>query len=411
MIKINVTGIICYILATLFLGYEMALQVSPAVMAEELMQDIGLNARSLSFISMAYFGAYAVMQIPSGMLFDKFNTKTVMTLSVAASTLGIYIFLISDSALVLALGRAITGFGSAFAFVGALVIAHEWFAKKHFPILVGIAQLIAALGAMFGEEPLAYVVNTYGWQQAVYNLSIAGALITLFIMFFVKNNRANKLKKSTSSFRDIFARLRVLLQNKQVWYLAVFAFFCWGPVTVFTELWGVSFLKAHLNISKIAAAKLASSIWIGIAIGAPIIGFIAAKLNKNRSILIFCSIAGFIATLWFIFGPADNIVVAHALAMVFGIAAASNILVFNMVLLHNSENENTGAAIGFMNMAVVAGGALLQPIVGSIIESSWDGFIRNGAHWYSANDYQSGLAIIPLCFLICVITSTYAIKE
>lgn len=411
MIKINITGIICYILATLFLGYEMALQVSPAVMAEELMQDIGLNARSLSFISMAYFGAYAVMQIPSGMLFDKFNTKTVMTLSVAASTLGIYIFLISDSALVLALGRAITGFGSAFAFVGVLVIAHEWFAKKHFPILVGIAQLIAALGAMFGEEPLAYVVNTYGWQQAVYNLSIAGALITLFIMFFVKNNSANKLKKSTSSFRDIFARLRVLLQNKQVWYLAVFAFFCWGPVTVFTELWGVSFLKAHLNISKIAAAKLASSIWIGIAIGAPIIGFIAAKLNKNRSILIFCSIAGFIATLWFIFGPADNIVVAHALAMVFGIAAASNILVFNMVLLHNSENENTGAAIGFMNMAVVAGGALLQPIVGSIIESSWDGFIRNGAHWYSANDYQSGLAIIPLCFLICVITSTYAIKE
>ena len=411
MKKINVTGIVCYILATLFLGYEMALQVSPAVMAEELMQDIGLNARNLSFISIAYFGAYAAMQIPAGIILDKFSVKIAMTLSTVLCTLGIYLFVLSDSALLLAFARFITGFSSAFAFVGVLLIAHEWFPKRLFPILVGIAQLIAALGAMFGQEPLAYVVNAYGWQQAIYDLAIIGLIIAFFIAVFVKNNHASNIKKVTPSFKELYVKLKKLLKNKQVWYLATFAFFCWGPVTVFSELWGISFLKLHMHILKTEAAKLVSSIWIGIAIGAPVIGFISAKFNKNRSILIFGSIAGFLSTLWFIFGPADNIIVAHALAIIFGIASASNILTFNMVLMTNKAEETAGSALGFMNMAVVAGAAILQPIIGSIIEHSWDGFIRNGAHWYSANDYQSGLAIIPLCFLVCAIVATYGIKE
>lgn len=411
MKKINITGIVCYVLATIFLGYEMALQVSPAVMAEELMQDIGLNARDLSFISIAYFGAYSFMQIPAGILLDKFSAKVLMTFSAAICTLGIYVFVLSNSDLLLAFGRFLTGFGSAFAFVGVLLIAHEWFDQKQFPVLVGIAQLIAALGAMFGEKPLASLVNLHGWQEAVYELTIIGVVITLLTAIFIKNNDANRIQKENITFKELKEKLKILLKNKQVWYLAIFAFFCWGPVTVFSELWGVSFLKLHLHISKLEAAELVSSIWIGIAIGAPIIGFLAAVTNKNRTILIACSIAGFLSTLWFIFGPADHSIMAHILAIIFGIASAGNILTFNMVLIKNKNKETAGTALGFMNMAVVAGATILQPIIGSIIEHSWDGYIKNGAHWYSANDYQSGLAIIPLCFLICAITSTYAIKE
>ena len=112
----KIKALTCYILATLFLGYEMALQVSPAVMVNELMKEIGLNAHSLSLISAAYFCAYASMQIPAGVLFDRFSAKIILTLAVAVCTLGIYIFIITKSPLLLALGRFITGFGSAFAF-------------------------------------------------------------------------------------------------------------------------------------------------------------------------------------------------------------------------------------------------------------------------------------------------------
>ena len=58
------------------------------------------------------------------------------------------------------------GFGSAFAFIGVLVIANDWFDRRHFAFLVGLAQLIAAFGAMVGQMPLAYLVEHFKWQGA-----------------------------------------------------------------------------------------------------------------------------------------------------------------------------------------------------------------------------------------------------
>ena len=403
----NIIGLSCYLLATLFLGYEMALQVSPAVMVHELIRDIGLNAQSLSFISAAYFCAYASMQIPAGILFDKFNAKIILTTAAGICTFGIYLFVLTKSPLLLALGRFITGFGSAFAFVGVLVMANQWFASKYFAILVGIAQLIAALGAMFGEVPLALSVDAHGWQNAVVGLTFIGIVLTMLIALIIRNNTDTSTKvPNTNLYHDLLS----VLKNKQNWVIALYAFACWGPVTSFAELWGVEFIRQNLDTSKHLAASVASSIWLGIAVGAPIIGYTATKLGRYRDILRVTSIIGCIATLALIYGPLYSLLHAHILAFFFGIAAASQILTFSMIKKHTPKHL-IGTAIGFMNMAVVAGGAILQPIVGLIIHYSWDGFMKNGSPWYSANDYQQALLIIPICYFICSVISLYGIKE
>ncbi|MBT4885127.1 MAG: MFS transporter [Legionellales bacterium] len=406
----NISAVLCYAVATLFLGYEMGLQVSPAVMVNELIQDIGLNASSLSLISAAYFCAYAGMQIPAGIMFDKFNAKTLLTIASAICTLGIFVFVVTKSAILLAAGRFITGFGSAFAFIGVLIMAKEWFDKKYFSILVGIAQLIAALGAMFGEVPLSISIEENGWQSAIIGLTIIGVVLTALIAVIIKNNPKHKSVLSTNDKLSLVASLKLIIKSKQSWAIALYAFACWGPVTSFAELWGVEFLRQHLVITKTEAAAIVSSVWIGIAIGAPIIGIIAAKKKKFISILRVTSLIGFIATFWLIFGPVKSIYLAHILAIGFGIAAASQILTFSMIT-ENIPDNLAGTAIGFMNMAVVAGGAILQPLIGMIIHYSWDGIMRNNAPWYTSNDYQQALIIIPICFFICYITSLYALKE
>ena len=406
----KIKALTCYILATLFLGYEMALQVSPAVMVNELMKEIGLNAHSLSLISAAYFCAYASMQIPAGVLFDRFSAKIILTLAVAVCTLGIYIFIITKSPLLLASGRFITGFGSAFAFVGVLVMANEWFSQRFFPILVGIAQLIAALGAMFGEYPLSLSIELHGWQNAILGLTFIGLILTVVIALFLNNNKEIKEQTIVNEESSIRNDLTIILTNKYNWAIALYAFTCWGPVTSFAELWGVEFLKHNLEISKNTAAAITSSIWLGIAIGAPIIGYLSARKNIFTTILRYCSILGFVATFLLIFGPIKNLYVAHFLALCFGIAASSQILTFSMIKA-NMPAKISGAAIGFMNMAVVAGGAILQPIIGAMIQFSWDGYMINGIPWYTSNDYQQALLIVPLCYLIASLTSLYILRD
>ena len=146
------------------------------------------------------------------------------------------------------------------------------------------------------------------------------------------------------------------------------------------------------------------------AVGAPIIGVLATKLQRYRPILRVTSIIGFIATLTLLFGPAHSIYISHTCAFFFGIAAASQILTFSMIKIHTPEHL-AGTAIGFMNMAVVAWGAILQPLIGTIIHYSWDGYMKNGAPWYNTNDYQQALLIIPVCYFICCIISLYGIKD
>ena len=229
-------GIICYTLATLFLGYEMALQVSPAVMVHELIQDLGLNAKSLSLISAAYFCAYASMQIPAGILFDKYPAKYILTLAAAICTLGIYVFVLTKSPYLLAIGRFITGFGSAFAFVGVLVMANQWFAPQYFSILVGIAQLIAALGAMFGEVPLALSIDAIGWQNAIVNLAIIGMVLTLLIAITIQNNK--KPVHAPLQQQSLLNDVLTILKNKQNWVIALYAFASAGPVTLICRVMG-----------------------------------------------------------------------------------------------------------------------------------------------------------------------------
>ncbi|MEE3003604.1 MAG: MFS transporter [Pseudomonadota bacterium] len=405
-----IKSILCYLLATLFLGYEMALQVSPAVMINELIHDVGLNAQSLSLISASYFCAYTGMQVPAGIMFDKFNAKIILTFAAAICTIGIYLFILTKSAIILAIARFITGFGSAFAFVGVLVMANEWFPEKYFPILVGIAQLIAALGAMFGELPLSLSIEKNGWQSAVTGLAIIGIVLTILIGIFIQNNRKYKDHKKEVKVNNIKENLKVILSDKYNWIIALYAFACWGPVTSFAELWGVEFLRHHMTISKNTAAGVASSIWIGIAIGAPIIGIISSKYKKYTVILRITSIIGFLATFMLVFGPVHSIYFGHFLAICFGVAASSQILTFSMIK-NNTPEYLAGTAIGFMNMAVVAGGAIFQPIIGTLIQFSWDGYMMNGVPWYTVNDYQQALLIIPICYLGCILTSLYLLKE
>jgi MFS family permease len=100
----------------------------------------------------------------------------------------------------------------------------------------------------------------------------------------------------------------------------------------------------------------------------------------------------------------------YFLLFLFGTAASGQSLSFGLVK-DQSHPRVVGTAIGFNNMAVVAGGAIFQPLVGVLLDWNWKGEIVGGVPVYSATNYRWALVILPICYLVGIIISTFFLKE
>ena len=119
-----------YCIAGLFLGYEMALQVLPGVISSYLTSSTNITMTIMGWIAGVYFISYTFMQIPGGIAYDFFNSRIVITLASLLCSLGVFLFSQTWSLFFLMMGRFITGFASAFAFTGVLVVSDQFFDKK-----------------------------------------------------------------------------------------------------------------------------------------------------------------------------------------------------------------------------------------------------------------------------------------
>jgi len=181
-------SIIVCSLGALFYFYEYILQVSPGVMTDQLMRDFQIDSAGLGAMSAYYFYAYGLMQIPAGLLYDKFGPRRLITLAVLICAVGAYFFATTHSVFMGSVGRLFMGFGSAFSFIGILLLISRWFPARYFAVLAGTAQLMSSLGAIVAEEPLAYAVISLGWRKSMIELSIMGSILALFVWLIVRDS-------------------------------------------------------------------------------------------------------------------------------------------------------------------------------------------------------------------------------
>ena len=163
----RILGILIYAIVSFFLIFEMALQVSPSVMTAPLMHDFNIGIAKFGIMSSFYFYSYALMQIPVGLLYDRFNAKYLITAAVLTCSFGCFFFAFTHQLAWAAFGRFLMGMGSAFAFVGVLIVAYRWFPHKYFALLVGVAQFLGSLGALSGELPIATMLNYFSWRTVI----------------------------------------------------------------------------------------------------------------------------------------------------------------------------------------------------------------------------------------------------
>ena len=398
-----------YILVSFFLLFEMALQVSPSVMTKALMRDFNIGAATLGFVISFYYYSYTILQIPVGLLYDRFRARFLVTGALFICSAGSLLFAFTQSLAWIAASRFMMGIGSAFAFVGVLIVAARWFPARYFAFLVGTAQFLAAVGALCGELPIAWLLEKFNWRWVLVLFALIGLFLTLLSFLFVRENP--KGKREVPKKHHLIQELKEIIRSSQTWWIGLYAFCGWGPIAVFAALWGVPYLQLRFNVSLSMAAFAMAMVWIGIGTMSPLLGYLSDRLGKRCKLLQIASLVGFVFSILLLYVPGVNFGLVFLLLFGIGLAASGQILTFALVK-DNTRPANLGTAIGLNNMAVVAGGAFFQPLVGFILHFLWNGSVeKSGVPLYTIGNYHGALFIVPLCFLISFLASLFFIEE
>ncbi len=403
-------GVLAWALGATFFMFAFLQRVSPSVMVDELMRDFSVSAIILGNLSACYFYTYAAMQIPIGLMVERLGPRIMLTGFALVCVGGNMIFALADSVTGAYLGRILIGAGAGAGWVGTLTLATRWLPARRFALLTGLGQVFGMAGAVFGQYPLSLAVETFGWRQSLMALAALIGLMSVLFWLVVRDFPPGAAPASRENPQPAAPMLKMIgevVRRPQSWLAAAVGLAYTGPMLGFAGLWAVPFLVSAHGYSRSEAAGLASLLFIGWAVAAPLIGWFADRTGWFRPILVAggvisaLSLSGvlYLPPLW---GPWQMTV----LVIVAGAAGATMILTFSCARAANRP-EASAAVYGFVNMAVTASGGLLQPLVGWLLDLQWDGRMEAGVPVYETGHYLNALSVFPLIAFLGAIAALF----
>lgn len=281
-----------------FYCYIYFLRVSPSTMKTEVMQHFHLTAAQFGHLAAFYYYAYTPMQIPVGVLIDKYGVRTSLMMAALICAVGLLIFISAEHSYgVACFGRFLMGFGGAFGYISVLKISALWLPTRHFALAAGLTTACAMTTGIFADLYLSKWVQVIGYEEALHSAVIAGIILASFIFLFLRNRprpeHAHRTPPYRSSFQDLFAGLRYIFSRPQTWYIGAVGFLLYLPSSVFMELWGIPFFQDAYQLNSQQAASLIMMPFIGWIIGSPLSGYISDYIGLRRPLLLMATIAAF----------------------------------------------------------------------------------------------------------------------
>jgi MFS family permease len=406
-------------LGAIFYSYEYLLRIAPSVMEHALREHFNLTATGFGLLSSMYYFAYVPMQLPVGVMLDRYGPKRLLTFACLICVIGTFMFTATTVFWIAALGRFLVGFGSAFAFVGVLKLATIWLPEDRLAMVSGMTSALGPIGAMAGDNFLEMFVDSLGWIKTLNITALFGIVLVFILWFGIKDKKGQHRQPGTvPSLKKGMIDLGIIIRNKQIWVNGMYGCLVYLPTTVFAELWGIPYLKHAYGLSSNSAGWANSLLFLGFIIGAPVMGYISDKLCRRKFPMLFGATGAAIVMMIILYLPGLSEGNLQVLMFILGMLYSAQAIVF-AVGRELSPGEAAGTAMAVTNMIVMLGAMFLQPLVGHLLDFSLSTHlvnvdpsvtVANLHRMYTVDDYQFALSVIPLGILIAAIL-TFFLKE
>jgi predicted MFS family arabinose efflux permease len=374
---------------------------APAGIASDLAAAFQTSAASLGVLAATYFGVYTVMQVPTGVLVDTLGPRRILLLGGLTGGAGSLLFGLAPTLEWALVGRTLVGLGVSVTFIAMLKIIAVWFEEHRFATLTGLAMLIGNAGSVLAGLPLASLARAVGWRGVFVGLGLVSVLLGLSCWLLVRDRppggqagRAVPAAPEAGVDRiQVWRDLRSVLKNRRAWPATLVNFGISGSFFAFGGLWAMPFLTQVQGMSRAAASSHLSVFFASFALGCVLVGSVSDRLRRRKAVVLVATHVYSLTWLAWLWGPTFAQPASYALIALMGLSVAGFVLTWACAKEVNPPRLS-GMATSVTNMGGFLAGALLQPLVGLVIDLHWQGGMADGARAYAPDDIRLGLMLL-----------------
>lgn len=399
-------SILVWFVASLFTCYQFCTQVIAGPMTRQLMEEFSLNAVTVSYAVSSFFYMYLVTQIPAGIILDRYSTKYVLPITCFICAVGCLFMAQATDVYYFILARMICGVGASFGFIGTMRVLRNYFPMRYIALFIGFTEMLGFLITAMCEHLVSHYLPLVGFRPILSNLGLIGIVIAIAVYIANHPRCAPSFELAPPVKRGgVMQDLMELATNRELWVLGFIAFSFFSLVTAFAALWGVPALVNIHKFSLTTSTQIISSIFIGIAVGGPLVGYIGSRLSNKKMLMGWCGLLCAALMLAVVQVKQPSISTIVLLLFFCGLLSCCYLLCFTIA------NEVTaarlsGTAMGFMNMITMASALVMQPVMGYLVALHGPVDIINGAPVYIASGYKRACLAIVLLFMLASFLSS-----
>jgi FHS family L-fucose permease-like MFS transporter len=367
-----------YIVALIMLTFFVISFITNIIgpLSPEFIKDFKLSDLLAGVLPFAFFIAYGVMSIPTSMLVQKYNEKTIMVVAFIVAFLGSLLLAAHPNYLTAILSLFLIGCGMAMLQVVINPLLRVAGGAENYAFTSVMAQLIFGGASFLSPLVYSYMVlnlahkNTSGIFATLQSLDPANmpwislywlfAVISLFMFAILLISRFPKVELASDEKSGPW-QTHVDLFKKPVVIAYFIALFCYVGTEQGVSYWMSEFLHRYHQVDPQTKGADAVAYFWGLMMVGGILGLLLLKLMDSRRLLVLFTIPAIILLSFALFGSAQ--ISLYAFPAIGFFMSVMYPIIFSLAL--SSVSEDHGSFAGILVTGII-GGAVVQVLIGAL---------------------------------------------
>ncbi len=352
------------------------------------------NAQQLATLAVFQLVVYAGMQIPVGILLDRFGAKILLIVGAAIMGAGQFTVAFAPSLEVAVVGRMLVGMGDSFTFISMIRMVNGWYSGPKASKIQQYISTIGQTGQFFSAVPFWFMLDRLGWEPAFSIMASASLLVMLLLIAFTANERESHEHSETHalSLKQAFGQLLENVRNSGV-RMAFWTHFSTQPTTTsISLLWAAPYLVTAQGLShEFVALTLTAMVLFGFITG-PIIAEICSRAPKLRARLVYTVVSSTVIA-WIVLILYPGIAPGWLLFscfLVISIGGPASMVAFDYSKDFVPKSK-LGSANGFANVGGFLATFIMMYLTGLVVDLLYNPAVDSSR--YNVDSFRWGFAV------------------
>ncbi|WP_235111296.1 MFS transporter [Ehrlichia muris] len=293
MIQMCFYPIINWIIGVLVLICGSNFQIAYAVINPYVSEDLNLSIAQTALAASIHMWCFSIFQLFTGSILDCYNEKKVLPVSVVLTIIGTFLFFHAEYTVCFFVSQIFLALGASFGFVGTGYISYKFFSPLKSGIMFGLVQTVYSLSSLFMEYIYACLTSSgLPWRDIIRYIEYIEIAVLIATLFLLGNKKSACLKSGDTNIikllLQVFKHIVGIIRLRKIWLFTIVGSSMFGVFLSIAVFWGQKLLIA-MNLRDDNVTLIHSIIWMGFAIGCPLVNIISNILKNRKHVLMgFC---------------------------------------------------------------------------------------------------------------------------